>query len=124
MKKLIFMIFICATIYAQTPVTVTIDPGETTSAAIRLHSEHLVGFLAPDSCNADTLTVLTATSYGGTYSGIYNEDDAIIAQPFTEGRIYRLRPTDYYILNKYIKIQLNVEADTAETFTLFKGGYL
>lgn len=122
MKAFLIAILFASSLFAQAPITATIDSGETVSDIVYLEGNNLVGIEVSDDFNGDSLTILTASSASGTFKPIRNTD-GILSFPVTAGGIYVLKPSDYFILRKYIKIQHNDETDTSMTHNVFLGGY-
>ena len=124
MKLFIIFLLTSISLMAQVPMSVVTDNGETESATLELNGLHVVGIDVSADFNADSIYVITSSSKAGTYERVYRaEDGTPVGFPAVAGRFYRLLPTDYYLFEKYIKLEHNSAADADQTHTVYLGNY-
>ena len=108
---------------AQVPFSVVTDNGATESDSLQLNGLHIVGIDVSADFNGDSIYVLTSSSFSGTYERVYTTAGDPLGFAAVAGRMYVLNPRDYYLFEKYIKLEHNSAADSEQTHTVFLGNY-
>ena len=103
MRLLIILLFTSMALMAQVPYEVITGNGATDSDSLQLNGLHIVGIDVASDFNGDSLYILTF--------------------PAVAGRRYVFKAADYYMFEKYIKIQHNSAADSEQTHTVYLGNY-
>ena len=124
MRLLIILLFTSMALMAQVPYEVITGNGATDSDSLQLNGLHIVGIDVASDFNGDSLYILTSDSFTGTYERVYlTSDGTPLGFPAVAGRRYVFKAADYYMFEKYIKIQHNSAADSEQTHTVYLGNY-
>lgn len=123
MRLLIIFLFTSLSLMAQVPFSVVTDSGATESDSLQLNGLHIVAIDVSADFNGDSIYVLTSSSLGGTYERVYTTGGDPLGFAAVAGRMYVLNPRDYYLFEKYIKLEHNSAADSEQTHTVFLGNY-
>lgn len=124
MRLFIFILLLTTAVMAQSRHEVTVKNTATESDSLQLNGLHIVGIRVASNFNGDSLYILTSDSLKGDYTRIYRaEDSSYLGFPAEPGQRYRLLPTDYFMLEKYLKLESNSAADAEQTHIVYLGNY-
>ena len=124
-KTIIILLLLCGSLFAQFTESTqyVIADTDSFSSVIDLGNKRFFGLYIPSSFDGSAVTVYTSETTTGTFQPVYNEDDGAISFSVTAGRRYKATPTDYFMLQRYIKLKSGSAASGADTGYVYTGTY-